>query len=94
MLDDNPASEKPLTPLEKVEALYAELVEHYGQGEDREIRAAAKILLVALAKFKEYGGADWQTLLDEYVLMLKGDPEKFERVIKGNRSQADDHLLA
>ena len=39
-----------MTPLEKVEALYDELVAHYGAGEDKEIRAAAKLLLVALAK--------------------------------------------
>ncbi len=46
----------PMTPLEKVEAFYVELLEYYGDGDEREIRAAAKLLLVALAKFKEHGG--------------------------------------
>ena len=32
------------TPLERVEQLYADLVVHYGEGDKRELRAAAKIL--------------------------------------------------
>ena len=66
-----------MTPLEKVEALYDELVTHYGEGEDRDIRAAAKLLLVALAKFKEHGGRRGIALVDEYLDLLKHDPEKF-----------------
>jgi len=37
------------TPLEQVEHLYKELVDWYGEGaEDREIRVASKLLMVAL----------------------------------------------
>ena len=75
-----------MTPLDKVEALFNELVIHYGEGEEREIRAAAKLLLVGLDKFKKYGGPNWPGLLDEYVAMLKHEPEKFERVLQSNRS--------
>lgn len=77
-----------MTPLEKVEALFVELVNHYGDGEDREIRAAAKILLVALAKLKEHGGPNWKGLLDAYVQILKDDPEKFDRILQSNRRPA------
>lgn len=87
-------SADPMTPLERVERLYADLVEHYGEGDKREIRAAAKILLVALAKFREHGGPHWQTLLDEYVNALKHDPDNFERMLESNRATSSDQLLA
>jgi len=54
-------------PLRKVEAFYDELLAHYGPGEDREIRAAAKLLLVALDKFRRHGGQDWMSLVTEYI---------------------------
>jgi hypothetical protein len=76
--------EPAMTPLEKAEALYNELVTHYGEGEDREIRAAAKLLLVALARFKEHGGT---ALAEEYLTLLKSDPDKFERILQSNRSE-------
>lgn len=79
------AKDTTMTPLEKVEALFDELVRHYGASDDREIRAAAKILLVGLAKFKEHGGQNWSALLDDYVSILKHDPEKFKRVLQSNR---------
>ncbi len=80
-----------MTPLEKTEAFFNELVTHYGEGEDREIRAAAKLMLVALAKFKEYGAAHGIDLADEYLNLLKFDPEKFERVMQSNRSHSEDN---
>jgi hypothetical protein len=69
-----------MTPLEKAEALYEELAAHYGEGEDREIRAAAKLLLVALA--------------EEYLDLLKHDPDKFGRILHGNRGRPSGQWLA
>ncbi|MGB5835119.1 MAG: hypothetical protein WBG92_24475 [Thiohalocapsa sp.] len=82
------------TPMERVEHLYADLVAHYGDGDQRELRAAAKILLVALGKFREHGGGHWQSLLDEYVDALKHDPHKFERMLESNRATSSDELVA
>jgi hypothetical protein len=81
-------------PVERVEALYAELVAHYGDGDKRELRAAAKILLVALSKFREHGGPQWAELLDEYVQILKQDPRRFQRMLESNRATTPDELLA
>lgn len=86
--------DRPKTPLERVESLYLDLVAHYGDGDKRELRAAAKILLVALAKFREHGGPDWQPLLDEYVDALKHDPVRFERMLDSNRATSSDEMLA
>ena len=83
-----------MTPLEKAEALYEELVAHYGEGEDREIRAAAKLLLVALAKFKQHGGPRGIALAEEYLDLLKPDPDKFERILHSNRGEVSGHWLA
>lgn len=77
-----------MTPIEKVEALYDELVAWYAQGQDRETRAAAKLLMVALLKLKEHGGFGWQGLVEDYVLMLKNDPERFQRVLDANRGES------
>jgi hypothetical protein len=74
-----------MTPLEKVELLYDELVAHYESGEDREIRAASKLLLVALDKFREHGGNGWTALLDEYIVMVKENPDKFVKILKSQR---------
>lgn len=79
-----------MTPLEKVEALYAELVEWYGEGADRETRAASKLLMIALLKLKEHDGFGWHALVDEYLLMLKNDPERFERMLDANRGGPKD----
>ncbi|NEX19518.1 hypothetical protein G3480_04185 [Thiorhodococcus mannitoliphagus] len=76
-----------MTPLEKTEALYRELIAGYGDGEERELRAAAKLLMVALSKLKEHGGPGWQGLVDEYLIMLRNDPERFERMLESNRGQ-------
>lgn len=83
-----------MTPLEKTEALFQELVRHYGDAEDREVRAAAKLLLVALDKFRTHGGATWTGLVDEYVELAKRDPEKLTRILQGNRGTKDGCLLA
>lgn len=95
----NPYSTPPrngltMTPLEKVEAFYEELITHYGDAEDREIRAAAKLLLVALAKFKEHGGSRGIALVDEYLDLFKHEPEKFERVLLSNRSTGEGRWMA
>ncbi|MCG6897834.1 MAG: hypothetical protein LJE61_08140 [Thiocapsa sp.] len=74
-----------MTPLEKVEALYAELVESYGEGRDREIRAASKLLMIALLRLKEHGGFGWRALVEEYLTMLSQDPERYQRMLEANR---------
>ncbi len=76
-----------MTPIEKVEALYDDLVAWYGEGQDRECRAAAKLLMIALLKLKDHGGFGWQGLVEDYVLMLKNDPERFQRVLDANRGE-------
>jgi hypothetical protein len=86
--------ESNMTPLERAEAVFNELVAHYGAAEDRELRAAAKLLLVALDKFRVHGGSNWSVLLDEYVDLAKRDPERFERILHGNRGTKDSSLLA
>ena len=75
------------TPIEKVEALYEELVDWYGEGSDREIRAASKLLMIALLKLKAHGGFGWQGLVEDYILMLKNDPARFGRVMEANRGE-------
>ncbi|MGY6216680.1 hypothetical protein ACW73L_16100 [Methylolobus aquaticus] len=83
-----------MTPLERAEAVFHELVAHYGGAEDRELRAAVKLLLVALDKFRIHGGSNWSALLDEYVDLAKRDPERLERILHGNRGKKDSSLLA
>ncbi|MBF6058079.1 MULTISPECIES: hypothetical protein [Thiomicrorhabdus] len=75
------------TPLEKAEALFDELVKWYGDAEKKEIRAAAKLLIVSLEKFSVYGGHQWSSLVMEYVNTLKYDPEKFQKIIESNRGE-------
>ncbi len=75
------------TPLEEVERLYQELVHEYGDAQDREIRAASKLLLVALLKLKEHGGLGWNALVQDYILMLQNDPARYERVLEANRGE-------
>ncbi|MGY6278083.1 hypothetical protein [Methylomonas sp. MgM2] len=83
-----------MTPLEKTEAFFNDLVAHYGEGDDREIRAASKLMLVALAKFKEHGGPNGINLADEYLNLAKNDPEKFERILQSNRGRPGSSWLA
>ncbi|MBK1646192.1 hypothetical protein CKO25_16375 [Thiocapsa imhoffii] len=75
------------TPLEKVEALYEELVDWYEDGSDREIRAASKLLMIGLLKLKVHGGFGWQGLVEDYVLMLKQDPERYAQILEANRGE-------
>jgi hypothetical protein len=75
------------TPIEKVEALYRELVDWYDQGSDREIRAASKLLMIGLLELKAHGGFGWQGLVEDYILMLKNDPERYARILDANRGE-------
>lgn len=77
-----------MTPLEKVEALYAELVDWYGEADDREVRAASKLLMVALHELKAHGGPLWEGIVDEHLIMLRNDPQRYERMLDGNRGEA------
>ncbi len=81
-----------MTPLERVEVFYQELVAHYHEAEDAELRAAAKLLLVAIAELKRHGGPHWGRLLDEYVDIAKKDPSRFDRMVRGNRTNASTIL--
>ena len=84
-MENNDTKKDEANPLQKVDRFYAELVAHYGDAEDREIRAAAKLLLVALESFRRHGGAGWRRLVDEYLVLLDQDPDKFDRIIKCQR---------
>jgi hypothetical protein len=75
-------------PLQQVDLLYEALVADYGLGKDRELRAAAKLLVVALEKFREYGGPDWSAKIEEYVSMIRENPEKFDRILHNQRRPA------
>ena len=78
--------EPALTPMERIESLSRELLSHYGDGPERELRVAAKLYLVALDQFRRYGGSNWPDLATEYLTIAKRDPEKFERILRANRS--------
>ena len=78
------------TPLEKIEQLYTELVHWYGHADEKELRVAAKLLLVSLDKFSLYGGANWPQLVSEYVDILQHNPDKFERILEANRGELKD----
>jgi hypothetical protein len=84
-----PEQEPFAAPLAMVDRLYQELLDHYGPGADAEMRAAAKLLLVALEKFRRHGGPQWQQLLAEYVEMARDEPERFRRILDVQR-QPDD----
>jgi hypothetical protein len=81
------AQEQQMTPLERVEALYEELLAWYCEGSDRETRAASKLLMVALLELKEHGGFGWEGLVEDYLLMLKNDPERYARMLDANRGK-------
>jgi hypothetical protein len=76
-----------LTPLEKVESLYQELIKWYGEADKKELRSAAKLLIVALDKFAMHGGNQWDSLVMEYVDILRNDPEKFQKIMESNRGE-------
>ena len=81
---------KNQTPMEKIESLFEELVKHYGDGDDRELRVAAKMLIVSLDRFRQHGGSNWSVLAREYTSIAVSDPEKFERILRANRSEKAD----
>jgi hypothetical protein len=81
---------QPMTPLERVEALYEALTTHYGDGEDREIRAAAKLLLVAIDKLQRFGGPNWRRLINEFVEIAAYEPEKFELILRKDRAADEE----
>lgn len=83
-----------MTPLERVERLYDDLVAHYHEGDQRELRAAVKLLLVALDRLRRHGGPGWDELLDEYVQAAKHDPERLRRMLEGNRGVPPNELHA
>lgn len=74
-------------PMTQIELLFEELVAHYGDGDDRELRVAAKMLMVSLDRFRRHGGGGWSNLVREYTSLAVNDPEKFERVLRANRSE-------
>jgi hypothetical protein len=76
-----------MTPLEKTEALYEELVTWYENGDNKEIRAASKLLMVALNKLHEHGGREWETLIRSYVDILAKDPAHFRRLLDSQRGE-------
>ena len=73
------------SPIERVEALYLDLVAHYGRGEERERRAATKLLSVALARLAENDPDGWLRTVEEFVTMARVEPERFARVLEGGR---------
>lgn len=75
-----------MTPLERTEALYASLVRWYGDGSDRELRAATKLLMVALDRLRTHAD-DWRDLVDSYVAILERDPERFRRMLESQRGE-------
>ena len=74
------------TPIEVIDALLPRLNEFYGEAESRELRVAAKLLLVALEQFQRHGGRDWSSLVQEFVDLARLDPDKFARIMQSSRS--------
>ncbi|MDY6919507.1 MAG: hypothetical protein SV765_04760 [Pseudomonadota bacterium] len=74
------------TPLEQIESFCLELQGHYQAADDKELRVAAKLMLVALDQLKRWGGPQWESLVRDYVDLAVKYPEKFERVLQSNRS--------
>ena len=81
---------KDQTPMTRIESLFEELVAHYGDGDDRELRVAAKMLMVALDRFRRHGGGEWPGLVREYVSIAVDDEAKFERILDANRNEKSD----
>jgi hypothetical protein len=90
MTHQSSKTDAELTPLEKVEFLYSEMVEWYGEADKKELRAAAKLLIVALDKFAAFGGHGWQHLALEYFNILRTDPDRFQKIIESNRGELKD----
>ncbi len=82
-----------MTPLDKVEVLYRDLVHGYGDAKDGEVRAASKLLMVALYHLREHAGDQWYNTVEEYVDILKNDAARFEQFMQSNRSHFDDDVM-
>jgi hypothetical protein len=80
-------SQKNQTPMEQIESMFNELVKHYGEGDDRELRVAGKMLIVALDRLRRHGGQNWSNLAWEYTSIAVNDQEKFDRILNANRSE-------
>ena len=80
------SSASSLSPTERAEALYLDLCKHYEGGEDKEVRAAAKLLLVALSHLREHGGPNWDVTLDAYVKIAKTRPDKLASILQQGNS--------
>jgi len=77
-----------MTPLERTEALYKELIGWYGNGSDKELRAASKLLMVALDRLRAHAGDDWQSLVRSYMVILAEDPERFRKMLDSQRGES------
>jgi hypothetical protein len=80
------------TPMTQIESFFEELVAHYGGGDNRELRVAAKMLMVALDRFRRHGGPEWSSLVREYVSISVNDPERFELILRANRNEKTDNV--
>ncbi|MGB7931120.1 MAG: hypothetical protein WCH04_02670 [Gammaproteobacteria bacterium] len=78
-----------MTPLEKTEALYEELVAWYEDGDKKEIRAASKLLMVALNKLHEFSVRDREILVKSYVDILANDSAHFQRMLDSQRGEKE-----
>ena len=79
--------QKNQTPVEQIESLCKELTKQYGDGEDRDLRVAAKLLLVALDRFRRHGGPGWPSLVREYLSIAEYETDKFDHILIANRSE-------
>jgi hypothetical protein len=79
--------------MDKVEVLYEDLVRSYGEANDAQVRAASKLLMVALFNLKRHAGHEWHSLVSEYLGILQDEPERFERFLESNRSDYQEDVL-
>lgn len=83
-----------MTPLDKVEVLYQHLVQQSYEGaKDAEVRAASKLLMVALYSLKEHEGKGWRSIVGEYMQILEDDAQRFEQFMNYNRSNYTEDVL-
>jgi hypothetical protein len=81
-----------MTPLYKVEVLYHHLVQSYEGAKDAEVRAASKLLMVALYNLQANDDG-WYGLVKEYIEIIKEDTARFELFMCHNRSDYKDNVL-